>query len=1424
MKGKPLLFLVALVASSAVRVDVDSGARALRFVADVPVTAAATASREETHALFTVGPHAAWAVNTIGAPSVSIPLALLGYGKRTVRVDHFAYDRAAHRVRRIGRAQGTSVEIVLCANGFGVELRGAHATRECHIGVQWLPPLVTPSRTLSTIRVGDTSHEFPLLVPAPFDPEDLNAETAGLASAVRALCQRRAHICADTTNAAWLQEHAQTSLAALRARRRELGDRMWEKRRLHNSASRAARVRVVLGAGAKDEASPSLREWVRSHVGEWDVRSAADFARYTRGGTTRLAMLLAEHVWEHLDFAAGLQAARLCYRYLKVGGRLRIAVPDAWRPTAGDAAAAADIRDGHSVQYNAESLVQLLKRAGFEVVLLLEHHDAGGIVHADAAVWDPPNNSSEGGIIARSKAFDPRGAVSLIVDAVKLPSTTRCSASGGGEVAGVRVVPIDTQLIAPGTEVSIALGVAVRVASFSDDALDDDVAEGRPYVMCASLHPGSSGAATCRELHQADCSAVLPAIISKRGGGGGVPLTMCVLWLNATVRFSDIGEHAMRGRLYDPEGRPCGPLAVAHVRVLEDEQRLAEMIPPAASRQLVAPRAPERRISFLTIVLNGMPFIRHHLAQFIALEAEGIEWEWHIVEGVASGRASHASPYSTRPIESVFHTDGLSNDGTSEYLDTIAAAHPRNIRVHRPPRGELWRDKIEMIEVGTASIERECVLVQLDADELWLTSQLRGALQLFSEHPERECAYFDCHYFITPALVTTTRGGYGHNNAYEWLRMWRFRPGMRWHSHAPPTLIARDDNGQWRALHREGGAQCFTHAETRAAGLVFTHYAYTTLEQVRFKEVFYGYPGATTQWRRLRCATECAGRRNGRNCADLNCTASSSESTTTTAAAAVLPVELASYLSWVPRGTYADVFEQSTIAPDVPMVVMPPPPSTTAPVVHNNASSCVNELSLSGLHVVVDGAVFQVQASSPQGIWRVWSQLLPALARSVRARGGRLTLLHRTSGIASGHLQALFPSAWMNGTVALREVPPLNEVADFDLDARMLLRVCKDIAADVFISTLYTSPAEAAAGAMKAEEEEEEEDGAQNSDGFQSDGSLTQNTRSPRILRRILMVHDMLPELRQWTEPKWQQKAAAIRGADLLISVSHTTSNHLRAFRESLSSSPAAAAAAAAGERDTRAASGASGASIVISNRIAPAWTAAGASEVSAFRATHGIAPEDPYVVIVGGRAGYKNAAVLYEAVGRALDPAVQRLAIVLVGGDSLTPEEAFILNRLGLIKRGAGGSGTIFTSERVVTVGHIPDNELRAAYSGAVALVHLSLHEGFGFPVLEAMACACATVVLDVEGSATVEIGGRENMVLIPVERTGGSGGGSSGLSDADELRVDPRRLEKALAALITNASHRGHLVERGMARADTFRGWDVAGDAWAKAIELVL
>jgi glycosyltransferase involved in cell wall biosynthesis len=97
--------------------------------------------------------------------------------------------------------------------------------------------------------------------------------------------------------------------------------------------------------------------------------------------------------------------------------------------------------------------------------------------------------------------------------------------------------------------------------------------------------------------------------------------------------------------------------------------------------------------------------------------------------------------------------------------------------------------------------------------------------------------------------------------------------------------------------------------------------------------------------------------------------------------------------------------------------------------------------------------------------------------------------------------------------------------------------------------------------------------------------------------------------------------------------------------------------------------------------------------------------------------------------------------------------------------------------------VGRVSDDELAALYRGARCLVYPSLYEGFGLPVLEAM--ACGTPVVTSRGGATEEVAG-----------------------DAAVL-VDPRNSSSIAAGIAEAESRRDELRSLGLARVQAF-GWD--------------
>lgn len=246
-------------------------------------------------------------------------------------------------------------------------------------------------------------------------------------------------------------------------------------------------------------------------------------------------------------------------------------------------------------------------------------------------------------------------------------------------------------------------------------------------------------------------------------------------------------------------------------------------------------------IHFFTIVLNGEPFIRHHIDVFKQLP---FGWHWHVVEGVAD--LVHDTAWSIGNggrITDEFHTDGLSNDGTSAYLDELKSRFPDQVTIYRKPSGAFWNGKLEMVNAPLANIHEECLLWQVDSDELWTTEPVGKLRSLFLKQPEKTAAYLYCDYFVGPHKYVSSLNTWA-TNPCDWLRVWRYRPGMIWNAHEPPVLV--NEAGQ-----NVASLSPFSRDETVAGGITFQHFAYTIESQVRFKEIYYGYSNAVACWQRL---------------------------------------------------------------------------------------------------------------------------------------------------------------------------------------------------------------------------------------------------------------------------------------------------------------------------------------------------------------------------------------------------------------------------------------------------------------------------------------------------------------------------------------------------------------------------------------------
>jgi glycosyltransferase involved in cell wall biosynthesis len=117
---------------------------------------------------------------------------------------------------------------------------------------------------------------------------------------------------------------------------------------------------------------------------------------------------------------------------------------------------------------------------------------------------------------------------------------------------------------------------------------------------------------------------------------------------------------------------------------------------------------------------------------------------------------------------------------------------------------------------------------------------------------------------------------------------------------------------------------------------------------------------------------------------------------------------------------------------------------------------------------------------------------------------------------------------------------------------------------------------------------------------------------------------------------------------------------------------------------------------------------------------------------------------------------------------------------RIGVDLRvvGAPGWGGVEARGANVTwLGVVDDDELARQYRGARCVVYPSLYEGFGLPVLEAMACGAAVVTS--AGGATAEVAGDAAVLVDPLDVGAIAVGIEAAIARRAELR--PRGIERA-------------------------------------------
>lgn len=190
-------------------------------------------------------------------------------------------------------------------------------------------------------------------------------------------------------------------------------------------------------------------------------------------------------------------------------------------------------------------------------------------------------------------------------------------------------------------------------------------------------------------------------------------------------------------------------------------------------------------------------------------------------------------------------------------------------------------------------------------------------------------------------------------------------------------------------------------------------------------------------------------------------------------------------------------------------------------------------------------------------------------------------------------------------------------------------------------------------------------------------------------------------------------------------------------------------------------------------------------SKRSDVRERYGLSDE-PYIFSVSTIQPRKNYQMLIRAFKGVVDDFPHRL--VIAGEKGWLYEETFNeVTRQGL-------------EEKVTFLGFVEDEDLPALYSEATLFVFPSLYEGFGFPILEAMACGVPVLVSS--ASCLPEIAGEAAVVLPPQHE-------EAWTATIRDLLDDPNR--------------RAQIVASGFLRVRQF-GWKSAAEQLSELLQTLL
>jgi predicted O-linked N-acetylglucosamine transferase (SPINDLY family)/glycosyltransferase involved in cell wall biosynthesis len=258
---------------------------------------------------------------------------------------------------------------------------------------------------------------------------------------------------------------------------------------------------------------------------------------------------------------------------------------------------------------------------------------------------------------------------------------------------------------------------------------------------------------------------------------------------------------------------------------------------------------------------------------------------------------------------------------------------------------------------------------------------------------------------------------------------------------------------------------------------------------------------------------------------------------------------------------------------------------------------------------------------------------------------------------------------------------------------------------------------------------------------------------TPLTTRAVLLVPDMIPEVMGFDleNAQWREKHDAIRYCHNYLTISNSTAADLCRFFPQV----------APGQ--------------VVTAYCGTDFRTPATERVKNFKERYGI--DRPYFLISGVKGGYKNALLFFQSFTRFGECRADYAIVCTNSPPTLEPEFAACV-----------GDAKVYLLV-------LSDDDLQCAYAGAAAMTYPSRYEGFGLPVLEAMACSCPVITCN--NSSIGEVAGDASIYVNP---------------------DDPEAMYQALVS-VQQESLRDELIRKGHAQAAKF-SWRKMADEVESAL----